>query len=489
MAHLRFRCSNCEKVLQIDDVYAGQNIQCPSCNTVVEAPAKNSSSTTKPVERRKSDPKRTTPPSHRPTDRERANKTRDEFAAAPLPKASYPKKSDPSWQSYQPEYAGPATAPPILPIVLVVVCAALTLMGLGIYFGAKMYLAQAEKRAVENTESQVSRTNARLDDSHNNANAKSDALPVSETEKATFPLSPTSKPTLSEQNATTLPLAVPAFPALDSGRSISGIRLYEIQLRTANTSTDPGFRTRMRIYMPESATEPHSIPCVLVAPAGTPLLHGCNIEDSSYHKETLPYARAGMAVVHYSIDGWLSPAAASGSNVQHMKAIAASFKEFLSAEAGITNGRVALEFALAKLPQVDPTKIYCAGHSSAATLALQLAASEPRIAKCAAYAPMCDLRTRLSELLIDPDAEAMFSGVREYVNAKSPTRLIPRFHCPVFIFHSQDDNNEPWETSNQFCNAMKAAGKDCTLESIPTGDHFQSMIDVGIPKGIEWFKK
>ncbi len=254
-------------------------------------------------------------------------------------------------------------------------------------------------------------------------------------------------------------LKLPQFPELGSGRSISGIRLYDIQLRTANTSNDPGFRTRMRIYVPETATEPRSIPCVLVAPAGTNLLHGRNVDDPNYHKETLPNARAGMAVLHYSIDGWLSTNPSTASEQQQIKAMSLAFKEFLAADAGITNGRVALEFALARLPQVDPSKIYSAGHSSAATLALQLAATEPRIAKCVAYAPMVDHRSLFSELLLDPAMEELFTGVREYANSKSLLKLASEFKCPVFIFHSKDDSNQPWEKSESLFKALQAAVK------------------------------
>ena len=57
----------------------------------------------------------------------------------------------------------------------------------------------------------------------------------------------------------------------------------------------------------------------------------------------------------------------------------------MAVQAGLANARTALEFALAKVPKLDAKRIYVAGHSSAATLALLFASHEPRIKACAAW--------------------------------------------------------------------------------------------------------
>ncbi len=487
MPHLRFRCSSCDKVLQIDESFAGQNIKCPSCQTVNMAPSKHSASTVKPMDPAKPVSKSVASVNQRPTQSKSKNVAWDDFSSTPLPQSTYPNRHDTSWKTYQPEFSGPVSAPPILPIVLVAIFAFLTLAGIGAFFGVKSYWAYASRVEDRQSPNVINNDSPKLNQSVPGTSSNQQNPDTSDSE--TEPVTETEPATTSQSIATPPPMTLPQFPELGSGRSISGIRLYDIQLRTANTSNDPGFRTRMRIYVPETATEPRSVPCVLVAPAGTTLLHGRNIDDATYHKETLPYARAGMAVVHYSIDGWLSTNPSTASEQQQVKAMSLAFKEFLAADAGITNGRVALEFVLARLPQVDPSKIYSAGHSSAATLALQLAAKEPRIAKCVAYAPMVDHRFLFSELLLDPEMEELFTGVREYANSKSLLKLASEFKCPVFIFHSKDDSNQPWEKSESLFEALQSAGKDCTFESVPHGDHFQSMIDVGIPKGIEWLKK
>ena len=61
----------------------------------------------------------------------------------------------------------------------------------------------------------------------------------------------------------------------------------------------------------------------------------------------------------------------------------------MKARFGVSDGLTALDAALAKYPQIDPKRVYVAGHSSAGTLALQLAAAAPdRLKACVAFAPI-----------------------------------------------------------------------------------------------------
>lgn len=59
---------------------------------------------------------------------------------------------------------------------------------------------------------------------------------------------------------------------------------------------------------------------------------------------------------------------------------------------------------------------------------------------------------------------------------------------PVFLFHAEDDMMAPIEETREFVSQLKASGKDVTFEEIEGGDHYGSMIETGIPKGIEWIK-
>lgn len=282
---------------------------------------------------------------------------------------------------------------------------------------------------------------------------------------------------------------IPVFPELGTPNAIGNVDWFLVDLAQTNSTSKPGFGTRMRIYLPRAATAARSIPCVLVAPAGTNMLTGADVDASDYHDESLPYAQAGMAVILYSLDGPMPDPESFQSEVLLMKAMTDSYIKFKAAEAGLTNGRIALEYALQKLPQVDPARIYVAGHSSAGTLALQMIAHEPRIAKCAAYAPCSDVMSRYTDLLTDRSFQSAFPGFQEFIEKYSPSSNLRSVNGPVFLFHARDDTNVAWGDSNSYAMRLKMAGKNCTFESVPSGDHYTPMIEHGIPKAIDWFQK
>jgi dienelactone hydrolase len=279
-------------------------------------------------------------------------------------------------------------------------------------------------------------------------------------------------------------VAVPRFPDLGSPQhQPSGVTTHEIHLAgVAGNGAGPGQAMRMRVYLPPGDHAPGSLGCVLVPPAGTNLLVGCDIDDGSYHDETLPYAQAGFAVVHFSIDG---PADLDNPDDA---AMAAAYGQFRAAAAGVVNARNALEFAIAKLPQVDPRRIYSAGHSSAGVLSLLFAAHEPRLAGCIAYAPAADVELRLGEAVNEFGVGQLLPGVGDFVRQSSPKTHAAHIECPVFLFHARDDSNEPFTTSEAFAEQLKGLGKDVTLKLVPTGDHYDSMVREGIPAAIAWLR-
>ena len=163
----------------------------------------------------------------------------------------------------------------------------------------------------------------------------------------------------------------------------------------------------------------------------------------------------------------------------------AAGKEFLAAEAGLLNAHIALEFLKARVPEVNPNRIYTAGHSSAATMALLLAATDPRIKACVAYAPETDLQARFGFMGL---AGLKGMGLETLAISYSPRAAEARLNCPTFLFHASDDSNVPAARTEAFAARLRQLGKPVTLEIVPTGDHYDSMINEGIPKGIAWLK-
>jgi dipeptidyl aminopeptidase/acylaminoacyl peptidase len=260
------------------------------------------------------------------------------------------------------------------------------------------------------------------------------------------------------------------WPELGSPTRIeAGVLWYEVKLMRG---VNP---IRVWIYLPENG--PKTVPAVLIGPAGSTMLWGMTLGEGD-RPEHLPYVHAGFAVIAYDIEG------AVPKGAQWSEAIIGT-KAFESAGYGVADARLALDFALARVPQIDGARVFSAGHSSAATLSLLVAAAEPRIRGCIAYAPVCDVGKQLR-----PETANVFSRIfpnaQMFLQKSSPVNHIAEFHCPVFLFHADDDSVVPASGVVEFAERLKKANQPVTLVTVETGDHYDSMIRKGIPAAIRW---
>jgi dienelactone hydrolase len=279
------------------------------------------------------------------------------------------------------------------------------------------------------------------------------------------------------------PWTMPAFPQTPPTREIEpGVMFSEIHLEPGQSAqpAQPGHGGKLWLYLPGGEHSPGSLPCILIAGAGSNLVTGMDLGDGD-RPEHLPHVRAGFAVLAYELDGALPE-----DSRQNMQALARSSTAFLNAQAGLINARVAIEFATTQVPAIDPKRLYTVGHSSAATVALLVAENEPRIAGCAAFAPAVDVKANFPAeaqkaiLQLVPGADQFF------------TRFNPREHeskigCPLFLFYAEDDDrfaNQVRELGAR----LQAAGKQVTVSSVAAGGHYDSMINEGVPRAIEWLK-
>lgn len=236
-------------------------------------------------------------------------------------------------------------------------------------------------------------------------------------------------------------------------------------------------KNHLRIYFPNPMPT-GKLPCVFIAPAGSPLIYGMALGEGD-NAEQYPYAQAGFIVVAYSIDGDVK-------NQENEKEMIAGIKAFRRANGGIENAREAIDYALARIPEIDTKRLYVAGHSSAATLAIQVAENEPRIAACAAYAPVTNFQERIGAGLTQ--LEPVEPGITDFLNSISPITQVDKLRCPFFLFHADDDSNVPLSDNEQFAALARKANSKVTFVRVPTGEHYDSMIKQGVPRAITWFK-
>jgi dienelactone hydrolase len=258
-----------------------------------------------------------------------------------------------------------------------------------------------------------------------------------------------------------------------------GVRAAKIQI----TRPDNNRAMPIQVYLPENAPSAKGLPCVLVPPAGTRLFHGASLDaDVSANVEHVPYALAGFAVVTFPLDGPLEMEEPNDPQ------LIAAGRAFVAAKGGILNAKAAVGYALKDL-HVDPKRLYIAGHSSAATLALQVAENDPRIKACIAYAPAVNLESHFNKTGALNVLEQAIPGFIHYAQTYSPHRKMAALKCPLFFFQAADDSVIDTEQNRNFVRTIRKTNKKVSYIEEESGDHFDAMVQNGIPKAIAWLKK
>ena len=254
-----------------------------------------------------------------------------------------------------------------------------------------------------------------------------------------------------------------------------GIWRQEVRLR------DKGDAPRVWIYRPLAAMGRNlkqKFPCVFIGPSGTTVTSGAALSDHQSDTHT-PYARAGMIVVAYELDGLADDQAQAA-------------RGFERARMGLRNSHAAISYALKHIQGVDSTRLFAVGHSSGGTIALQTAEYDPRIRACVAFAPACNFSFPEAGGGVFENAaqqEAAVPGFSAFLKTMMPQTNVARIKCPLFLFSADDDNIVSGAEVQGFARAAQQAGVNLTFMRVPHGGHTQGMHDVGIPAAIQWLQK
>lgn len=281
------------------------------------------------------------------------------------------------------------------------------------------------------------------------------------------------------------PIALPAFPNPGPARPVAaGVEVREVVFGLSGQAippgTAPGHAGKLWVYTPPGDHPARSLPCVFIAPAGTNLITGM-IQGDGDRAEHLPWVRAGFAVVAYELDGYPGELQAAGD-----QALDRGIRQFLAARAGLVNARVAIEYALARIPEIDPDRLATAGHSSAAAVSVLVAENEPRIRACVAFAGPHDIADEVGG---GAAIQLRRAGFGALVDRFSPSSGVASLGCPLFLFHAMDDTVVPPRQTQKFAADAQALGKDVTVKLVPRGGHYRPMIAEGLPAAIEWARQ
>lgn len=272
----------------------------------------------------------------------------------------------------------------------------------------------------------------------------------------------------------TEPYSPPAqMPQLGQAKLLEGVKFYNVAL---DRQPEP---SQLYVYLPNK-TNGKPLPCVLIAPAGSSLFHGMKLAEGD-QAEHIPYVKAGYAVVAYELDGALA------ENAEDDDIIKAAVR-FQGAKAGLENAKTALNFALARIPGIDKKRIFTAGHSSAGATSLIVAQHEPRIKACIAYAPSVDPETWIGPVTVNAFNDAN-GDYKNFIHEYSPINATEKLRCPTFVFHANDDKTVKKADVKRFVDKLKLTNNQVNFVEVPSGRHYDSMIEQGIPQGIEWLNQ
>lgn len=198
-----------------------------------------------------------------------------------------------------------------------------------------------------------------------------------------------------------------------------GIRWYELTV-PGNVTNAPD---RIWIALPP---DKDAMGCLLMPPVAMADAIGARLGDLD-RENLLLCARMGVAAVGFDVPG-------SWSGNATMDEVERELDRYMLAQAGVQTGRMVLDFVEARLPQVDPKKIYAMGEGLGGTLAIQLATYERRIRAVVAFAPVSDLAG-----FAQGEKAAFLKNLRPDLvhlwHTLSPLERLGALKCPVLLFH------------------------------------------------------
>lgn len=235
-----------------------------------------------------------------------------------------------------------------------------------------------------------------------------------------------------------------------------------------------GHLSTVWLYYPNPMPEgPMSL--IVVPPAGGTFVSAPSLSAAD-QPEHIPYVRAGHAVVSFSIRGELGRLETEDDDIV----------AFINGRAGVDDAMFALDTALSRL-NVDDDHIYAAGHSSAGTLALILALEDKRIDGVIAYAAATDLVAHFGDDLIDEVTAGYDLDFRGFIEWSSPLERVDEYALPMFLFMARHDPKMDLADYLYFIGSTGAQAKVFS-EVVDGSDHYQTMIDSGIPKAMQWIE-
>lgn len=243
----------------------------------------------------------------------------------------------------------------------------------------------------------------------------------------------------------------------------------------------PGSNSRLHVVKPADEDSAKKRGCILVAPAGGSLMRGPVSGSDDATAELAAYAKAGYVVVGFHQDGEVPSATPTADE------LATASAQFFAAQAGLVNARNALEFVLARLDNVDPSRIYIAGRNSGGTLALLFAEHEPRVRACVAFGPTTNVVKHVEWQALQTGAPPTAAELL-LAQQTSPATHAAKLSCPTLLVALPGDVGAVAAELTGFEQQLKTLHKEVTLATVNTASASSSDDALGIEPAIAWLE-
>jgi dienelactone hydrolase len=147
--------------------------------------------------------------------------------------------------------------------------------------------------------------------------------------------------------------------------------------------------------------------------------------------------------------------------------------------------------AFEKLPQVDPQRIYVAGHSVGGTLTLLAAMTSPRFRAAASFSGSPDQprwaagQRELVPFNLSAPGDFDEGGARKEFQMRSPLAFPSSFKCPTRLYFGSQE--EIFKASSNLT-AVLARKKNLDVEAVEVpGDHMSS-VEPAMRQAMEFFR-
>lgn len=225
--------------------------------------------------------------------------------------------------------------------------------------------------------------------------------------------------------------------------------------------------SKFLIFLPTKPAKP-KLPCIFVAASGTEPsapFAGKALDETIITTNNINYAKAGYAVIVYDVDGDVGDINIINSiesfDDRRKRLFVDFIKAYKASDAGVLNAKLAIDYAVARIPQIDPNAMYTAGTGAGGTISLMVAATDKRIKAAIAYSPYTNLPGKHTSLV--ETVSKSVPGYKEFIDRSSPHNNIDKMTKPIFIFHDERLSDISLEDTTNFVELVKKKNPSISL--------------------------